>query len=580
MWRTGKDVNEESQETILLLEPKAKATINSAGDVSGGDPRASFVGGHPSYYYNSNGNGNDDNSTLTTPKCQLCQRQMYLLLQMHAPLDELDRTMYIFACNKASCIQKAFSSSSSLQGGIKGDVNGNDNSNCSSSSISNNRFNLGGAGVVRCIRSQSQCNQSIGGDDDDNDSKVASTNAMDSDKLRQVGKETKDQSIGAGHADSSAITTTAATGWGDDNDSGGDGGGGWGDFSGWGDENDDAHDYSSDQQDPSMDDLEAMLCAIEMKEHDNDRDDLKDIDELELEKQNNGSKRKKKKNKNNNTTTRKVNNDNNRSDVMKNGTNDNEISAPSFQRYELDVYNEPPSKSSYYNKNDNDSFDQDDDEELIGTGTYSHNDDSAVQKMLSSYLKEEDDETLKAAIKGGPTCDVHSSGNGISSNNKNTVIGEKYERLPPDDRAFLAFTDRVKRAPFQAVRYAYGGVPMWSIPTPLTPIGKKGRRSRDTKFPNNDIPQCVCGSKRTFEFQLMPSILHLLDVDSYCEESTSDSTSLNIEDVLSKNKGGMNWGVIAVYSCSNSCFESTEEFVIVQESADANPVKKKMEVIS
>ena len=120
-------------------------------------------------------------------------------------------------------------------------------------------------------------------------------------------------------------------------------------------------------------------------------------------------------------------------------------------------------------------------------------------------------------------------------------------------------------------------------PTPLTSISKKGKTSRDTKFPDNNIPRCICGSKRTFEFQLMPSILHLLDVDSFCkEDNTTASTEvgrLNIEDVLCKNKGGMNWGVIAIYSCSNSCYESTEEFVIVQESADANPVKKKVEVM-
>jgi len=40
----------------------------------------------------------------------------------------------------------------------------------------------------------------------------------------------------------------------------------------------------------------------------------------------------------------------------------------------------------------------------------------------------------------------------------------------------------------------------------------------------------------------------------------------------------MNWGVIAVYSCSMSCDESREEFIIVQNAIDDTPIlRKKME---
>ena len=122
-------------------------------------------------------------------------------------------------------------------------------------------------------------------------------------------------------------------------------------------------------------------------------------------------------------------------------------------------------------------------------------------------------------------------------------------------------------------------------PTPLTTTGKKGGRCRDTKFPS--VPKCKCGANRTFEFQLMPSILHLLDVDSYCINASETSIAppstskhgMDIEQAMNKETGGMNWGTVAVYSCRDSCSVSNEEFVIIQESVDANPEKAQVQFI-
>jgi hypothetical protein len=77
--------------------------------------------------------------------------------------------------------------------------------------------------------------------------------------------------------------------------------------------------------------------------------------------------------------------------------------------------------------------------------------DDKIQQMLARYMAEEEDEEILAAIRG-------SGGSGGGSGR-----GEKDERLPPEDRAMLAFTDRVKRAPRQVVRYAKGGIPLWSM---------------------------------------------------------------------------------------------------------------------
>ena len=49
-----------------------------------------------------------------------------------------------------------------------------------------------------------------------------------------------------------------------------------------------------------------------------------------------------------------------------------------------------------------------------------------------------------------------------------------------------------------------------------------------------------------------------------------------IEHFMNNENGGMNWGVIAVYSCAVSCNSYREEFVVVQESADGSPKKRVM----
>lgn len=109
-------------------------------------------------------------------------------------------------------------------------------------------------------------------------------------------------------------------------------------------------------------------------------------------------------------------------------------------------------------------------------------------------------------------------------------------------------------------------------PLPLTNTGKRGGRSRDLNFPVNIIPPCSCGSHRSFEFQVMPSILHILNVDRL--QSTKKGS--NIDLVMRNDSGGMNWGTIAVYSCAVSCENSVEEYVVIQESVDVNPKERRM----
>ena len=77
------------------------------------------------------------------------------------------------------------------------------------------------------------------------------------------------------------------------------------------------------------------------------------------------------------------------------------------------------------------------------------------------------------------------------------------------------------------------------------------------------IPPCTCGSQRVFEFQLLPSTLHVLDVDS--SSLGPNNNKYEVDESMDLNSvGGMNWGSIAVYSCPDSCDDSREEICIVQ----------------
>ena len=199
-------------------------------------------------------------------------------------------------------------------------------------------------------------------------------------------------------------------------------------------------------------------------------------------------------------------------------------SSESFDCYLLNEQDEPPAPRQQIEEDD------------VGLSAS----DDKIRNMLARYMAEEEDEDILAALRGA---DIAGGGGGAG--------GEADERLSDEDRILLGFQDRLRRIPRQVVRYARGGTPLWSIPSETK---KKGTFWT--------VPQCSCGAKRTFEFQLLPSLLHILDVDKF---SGKDNGS-GISSMLSS---GMNWGSVAVFTCPNACKES-EEAVVIQESVDEN----------
>ncbi|KAJ3593777.1 hypothetical protein NHX12_006111 [Muraenolepis orangiensis] len=88
-----------------------------------------------------------------------------------------------------------------------------------------------------------------------------------------------------------------------------------------------------------------------------------------------------------------------------------------------------------------------------------------------------------------------------------------------DSKVFQRFRKRTAAEPHQVLRYSRAGRPLW-VSSQHVPA-------------DEDIPSCTCGAKRSFEFQVMPQLLNRLSVDS---------TGASID-----------WGTLAVYSCSVSC---------------------------
>ena len=109
------------------------------------------------------------------------------------------------------------------------------------------------------------------------------------------------------------------------------------------------------------------------------------------------------------------------------------------------------------------------------------------------------------------------------------------------DQTFLAFQLRVARAGDQVLRYRLGGPPLWA--------GRQYRECRPChvrgstevgKGSGVSVPPCGrCGGARQFEFQVQPQLLHYL-----CKDKTGGCTSGAVN---------MEWGMVAVYTCSRSC---------------------------
>ncbi|XP_047451693.1 programmed cell death protein 2-like [Mugil cephalus] len=121
---------------------------------------------------------------------------------------------------------------------------------------------------------------------------------------------------------------------------------------------------------------------------------------------------------------------------------------------------------------------------------------------------------------------------------------EKYEktRAKHGDAVFSRFMKKISLCPQQILRYCHSGRPLF------------------ISEPPSNMAQLVsacgyCGGSRTFELQLMPALVSLLQRKDYGE------------------KVELEFGTVLVYTCTNSCWKSSsdsavEEFCFVQTDPD------------
>ncbi|XP_016841519.1 programmed cell death protein 2 [Nasonia vitripennis] len=109
-----------------------------------------------------------------------------------------------------------------------------------------------------------------------------------------------------------------------------------------------------------------------------------------------------------------------------------------------------------------------------------------------------------------------------------------------EDKTFSKFRKRIKGEPEQVLRYNRGGSPLFI----------------SSSHQPESIPKCEeCGGDRQFEFQIMPQLLVYLKVDNILES--------------------IDWGIMAIYTCKNSCTPKTkyvQEYVWKQDIIKENSI--------
>ncbi|XP_034381610.1 programmed cell death protein 2 [Cyclopterus lumpus] len=159
------------------------------------------------------------------------------------------------------------------------------------------------------------------------------------------------------------------------------------------------------------------------------------------------------------------------------------------------------------------------------------------ESELVTELEEKEDTKKDVEEKGSEECPS------LADTLAETDLEDMAMHETEDNKVFQRFKKRIAPEPHQVVRYSRGGSPLW-VSFQQIPC-------------DQDIPACTCGAKRTFEFQVMPQLLNSLCVDS---------TAASID-----------WGTLAVYTCSASCNHDDQyrpEFIWKQDfSSDHTQMK-------
>ena len=100
---------------------------------------------------------------------------------------------------------------------------------------------------------------------------------------------------------------------------------------------------------------------------------------------------------------------------------------------------------------------------------------------------------------------------------------------PGTDPVYNAFRARMALAPRQCLRYDRGGRPLWA--------------SKDGQPAESEIAVGADGAERRFEFQLLPQLLYLLDLENKAGVKNSEHAKAEAKEATT-----LDFGTIAIYT--------------------------------
>ena len=118
-------------------------------------------------------------------------------------------------------------------------------------------------------------------------------------------------------------------------------------------------------------------------------------------------------------------------------------------------------------------------------------------------------------------------------------------------------------------RYELGGDPLPyqtdAIFQKLFPTPQPGVTRRN--FSSSSLPKCSkCGSDRVFECQLMPNLINVLANGSIQpSKAISDAERRKALEKELKERSGMEWGTVMIFSCAADCCPDGREFLAEEE---------------
>ena len=206
--------------------------------------------------------------------------------------------------------------------------------------------------------------------------------------------------------------------------------------------------------------------------------------------------------------------------------------------------------------------------------------------------KDEDEDGGDGVGKNDEDKDRESNGDSRSSKAIFDGFDKKLVKGGASAEAEWKFQRRVSSQPRQVLRYAYGGEPLWNT----LPASKERAKGIS-------VPCCEgCGARRVFEVQLMPAILTLnVTVVNNVTGVVQKKSNMSLESSIKKNAAagagagasagnesahypqptasqleklksviddGLDFGVLSIWVCPNSCEASVSEAALVQVPAD------------